>query len=214
MSSNKDKVLQTEQKQQTYYKQISLAEAQRAIFIDFEGFVKETPSLIGICIEKSFEQIVLTEDLRSAANAKNLRFIDGNTLIKQLVNQAKKENRRIVAFSTHELAKCREYFNVDLSPFYCNANSVAKAWKRKKFPEIKKRFSGLKQYLSFIGFERGAYLGDRQSTQRIQSVRKMLAVKGDYEKLTPTVKAKWTKLLEHNEIDVLGMKKLVLETFK
>jgi hypothetical protein len=42
----------------------------------------------------------------------------------------------------------------------------------------------------------------------------MLSAKGDYEKLTPTVKAKWTKLLEHNEIDVLGMKQLVLETFK
>lgn len=138
MSSNKDKVLQTEQKQQTYYKQISLTEAQRAIFIDFEGFVKETPSLISISIEKSFEQIVLTEDLRPAANAKNLRFIDGNTLIKQLVNQAKKENRRIVAFSTHELTKCREYFNVDLSPFYCNANSVAKAWKRKNFLKLKR----------------------------------------------------------------------------
>jgi hypothetical protein len=38
----------------------------------------------------------------------------------------------------------------------------------------------------------------------------MLGKRGAYRALTPVVKAKWTKLLEHNEIDCRGMRALVL----
>ncbi len=197
--------------QRKFESTISSAEAIRAIYIDFEGFIKETPSLIGISIDAKFEQVVLVQELKLAAEAKGLRAVTGYDLVNELIELAKKENRRIVAFSTHEINKCNEYYKLDLSPFYCNANTVAKKWKRKAFPEHKDRLKGLKDYLSFIHYERGLYLGERQSTQRIDSVRKMLAKKGSYESLTSTVKAKWTKLLEHNEIDVLGMKALVIK---
>lgn len=59
---------------------------------------------------------------------------------------------------------------------------------------------------------RGDYLGVKQTTQRIKAVEDMLARKGVCELLTPVNKAKWTKLLEHNKIDVLGMKKLVYKS--
>jgi hypothetical protein len=48
-------------------KKISLAEAERVIYIDFEGFVKEAPALIGIQVEDNFEQLVLDARFSGAA---------------------------------------------------------------------------------------------------------------------------------------------------
>ena len=62
-----------------------------------------------------------------------------------------------------------------------------------------------------VGVFRGDYLGVRQTTQRIKAVEDMLERKGSYQLLTAVNKAKWTKLLEHNKIDVEGMKALVLK---
>ena len=42
----------------------------------------------------------------------------------------------------------------------------------------------------------------------------MLAKRKNFEDLTPVVKAKWTKLLDHNKIDVQGMKFLVMNAVK
>lgn len=45
-----------------------------------------------------------------------------------------------------------------------------------------------------------------QTTQRINSVIKALARRnGDFEQITPTNKAKFTKLLKHNEFDVMAL---------
>jgi hypothetical protein len=43
-------------------KKISLAEAERAIYIDFEEFEKEAPALLGVLIDGAFEQIILDEN--------------------------------------------------------------------------------------------------------------------------------------------------------
>ena len=55
---------------------ISSAEAERAIYIDFEGFQDKSPSLIGVLVENDFEQIVLDPELESAARAKSMRLVN------------------------------------------------------------------------------------------------------------------------------------------
>jgi hypothetical protein len=40
----------------------------------------------------------------------------------------------------------------------------------------------------------------------------MLIKRGRYERLTPTAKGKWTKLLAHNKIDCDGLRALMLLT--
>ena len=43
--------------------------------------------------------------------------------------------------------------------------------------------------------------------KRLRAVGNMLIARGnDYSRLTPTVKAQWTKLLKHNEYDCFGMR--------
>jgi hypothetical protein len=189
-------------------KKISKVDVERAIYIDFEGFMKHPPSLIGIMCEDDFWQVVLVEDLILAAQAKNIKFDDGKNLISNLIHRAVDEDRKIVAYSSFEKEQCHRWYDLDISSLYVNANLVARSWKKIAFPQEK--ISGLKDYLKLINYPRGDHLGIKQSTQRIKSVSEMIAKKGSYELLTTTQKGKWTRLLNHNRIDVEGMKALML----
>jgi len=181
---------------------------RRAIYIDFEGFMDKAPSLIGVAIGSQFYQVALDEGLRLAAEAKKIPVREGDELVRDLLERAIREKRRIVAFSPCEKRICRKYYQLDLSPVYADANRIVKKWLAKAYPELKRRPKSLKAYLKLIGYERAACLGERQAAQRIRAVRGMCIRRGSYEALTGCAKAKWTKLLEYNKIDVLGMREL------
>jgi hypothetical protein len=181
---------------------------RRAIYIDFEGFLDKAPSLIGVAINSKFYQVVLDEGLRLAADAKKIPVRSGNQLVRDLLERAMREKRRIVAFSPCEKQICRKFYQLDLSPVYADANRVVKRWVAKAYIELKRRPKSLKAYLRLIGYERATCLGERQAAQRIRAVRGMCMRRGSYEALTGCVKAKWTKLLAYNKIDVLGMREL------
>jgi hypothetical protein len=181
---------------------------KNAIYIDFEGLMDRTPSLIGVAIGSKFYQAALDDGLRLAAAAKKIQVREGDDLVRDLLERAIREKRRIVAFSPCEKRICRKYYQLDLSPVYADANRIVKNWVAKAYPELKHRPKSLKAYLKLIGYERAACLGERQAAQRIRAVRGMCGRRGAYEALTGCVKAKWTKLLEYNKIDVLGMREL------
>jgi len=102
------------------------------------------------------------------------------------------------------------YAQTDITDCYRDARMIAKRWVNRLHATEPINGRGLKDFLAFIEFPRGAYLGERKATKRIKAVRDMLRKKGSFEALTPVVKAKWTKLLEHNAIDCRGMRSLVL----
>ena len=181
---------------------------KRAIYIDFEGFWGQAPALIGVAIGSRFYQVALDDGLRLAAAAKKIPVRSGDGLVRGLLERAVREKRRIVAFSPCEKRICRDYYRLDLAPVYTDANRVVKAWVAKAYPELKRRPKSLKAYLRLIGYPRAACLGERQAAQRIRAVRGMCEKRGSYEALTGCVKAKWTKLLEYNKVDVLGMREL------
>jgi hypothetical protein len=190
-------------------KYLSLAAAERAIYIDFEGFTDQTPALIGILIDDQFEQVVLDPRLQQAAEVKHLRVVSLVAIIKEVVNRANSEKRQIVAYSQHEKNVVQRFADIDLTGPYRDARMIAMRWRRRPF-ETGNTDRTLKNYLKAIGFVRGAYLGDRLSTTRLVEVIKMLDERTAYDKLTAVKKAKWTKLLSHNRIDCEGMKALVL----
>lgn len=181
---------------------------RRAIYIDFEGFMDKEPSLLGVAIGSKFYQVALDEGLRLAAEAKKIPVRSGDQLVRDLLERAIREKRRIVAFSPCEKRISKKYYQLDLSPVYADANRIVKRWVVKAYPEIRRRPKSLKAYLKLIGYERATCLGERQAAQRIQAVRGMCLKRGSYEALTGCVKAKWTKLLVYNKIDVLGMREL------
>ncbi len=57
------------------FSDITLAEAERAIYIDFEGFENKSPHLIGVLIDDTYQSIVLDPELTLAAEQRQLHVM-------------------------------------------------------------------------------------------------------------------------------------------
>jgi hypothetical protein len=99
---------------------------------------------------------------------------------------------------------------VEVGSKYRDARMIGRRWINSLHPGTVSEW-GLADLLSFIGYDVPTHLGKGNAAKRIRDVSNGLAAKhGDYSRLTPVQKAKWTKLLEYNRIDCLGMRDLVL----
>jgi hypothetical protein len=191
---------------------ISPSEIERALYLDFEGFVESPPSLAGIRCENDFHQVVFDDALEPAAAAKGLHLALVDNFLRELLHRCQREDRRLVAFSQHEKNVAALWADVDLTSVYCDSRKVAKRWVNRAGRGAGLKEWGLKDLLRLISFERPTHLGAQQATQRLRYVRTMLIKRGRYERLTPTAKGKWTKLLAHNKIDCDGLRALMLLT--
>ncbi len=186
--------------------QITSQEAERAIYIDFEGFTEEPPALLGILVEDEFEQIVLQQNLKSAADFKDLRTVSLSEILRELQSRCLTEKRYLVAFSIHESEVAWEHAQMDLSHIYKNALKIAKRWKYRMGLDPHRQIRSLKEYLAWLGFTIPQHLGNQKATKRLGNVISMIEKRGDFEACTPVVKAKWTKLLQYNMYDCEGTK--------
>jgi len=193
---------------------ITEKEAREAIYIDFEGFVDKSPTLVGVLIEGEFEQTVFDPRLSPAAEAKGLEMVALPDFVAEMVGLSLKKNRCIVAYSQHEKNLILQYSGIGLEDRYRDARKIAVRWKKWLYPKRKTEGNGLKDFLKFIDYPRGDYLGERKTTSRLSAVIGMLERRVNYNELTSVVKAKWTKLLQHNKIDCTGMCALTLRAAK
>lgn len=189
---------------------MSALEAERAIYLDFEGFEDQTPSLLGILIGDWLEQDVFDPSLKLAADAKHLRLTTLDEAVDRILSMSLEQDRLIVGYSQHEKDVIRTFAQRELNGRYRDARMIAKRWKTICHREKPIAGFGLKDFLALINYPRGGHLGEKKSTSRLKAVADMLSRKGNYAALTPVVKGKWTKLLEHNEVDCRGMRALVL----
>lgn len=193
-----------------FFGSITKVEAKRGIYIDFEGFEDKPPTLLGLQIDGDFKQVIFDERLQPAANEKGLSIEKPRAFLANLVRQAKQESRRLFAYSQYENNIFRDFYSLDLDPFYCDVRFIAKKLKSKKYPNYELKSRELKKYLEMIGFERPKNLGIQKSTKRIRDVLTGLEKKNnDFSQLTSTQKSKWTNLLKHNKYDVKGIEAIV-----
>jgi hypothetical protein len=192
------------------YKQIAPKEAFRAIYIDFEGFMKDSPSLIGIACEYEFKQVVLSEGLYPAAEAKGLETASLERIGQELLARSDDENRLIVGYSQLERKILWKYGSVDVQQRYRDARMIGRRWiNRVHRGEVTEW--GLMDLLQLMGYEVPTHLGKGLVTKRLRGVLRGLEVNaGRYEDLTPVQKAKWTKLLRYNRVDCLATRDLVM----
>ena len=159
---------------------ISTAEAERAVYIDFEGIQDHPPALLGILVGEHLEQVVLDVELEAAAVAKQLRLALLLDEMNRLLDLCRREERLIVAYSQHEKNVVRDFAGLDLTGSYRDARMIAKRWKAIRHPAAPIEGRGLKDFLKFINYERGAYLGERKSTSRLEAVRAGLRTRNGY----------------------------------
>ena len=195
-------------------KRITQQEAQRAFYIDFEGFVDQSPALLGILVEDEFEQVALQQSLKSAADFKGMRTMTLQEILNELQERCLHEKRHLVAFSMHEFEVAKEHAQIDLSPFYKNALKIAKRWKRRMGLDPRHQIRTLKDYLAWLQYPLPRHLGNQVATRRLADVIAMSERRGSFDACTPVVKAKWTKLLQYNQNDCEGTKFLTTLTTK
>ncbi len=216
---------------------VSLQEALDGVYIDFEGNVDHDASLLGVLYRGSkhdvFFQMVHEETLWPAADAKasNPKFNCERASIDnaaQLLLDLSASGRRVYAFSEREAQVFREEATEPLgnsvADLIVNVRKPAKRWKSKFFRDkkfvkhprfLKSGKNTLANFLDLIDIHYPAYLGFKKTGPRIAAVRNQLTKKqGDWTKVTPTVKAKWTKALAKNRLDCEYLRDLTVRIAK
>ena len=203
---------------------LSPDQARRALYIDFEGTMTDPASFLGIACEGEWEVIVVEEALwptvSHGARGGSIRQATIREALTELRNRAKRESRTIVAWSTRELDEIQSTLP-DAGPEAAwwtanliNALPIAKRWAKQNSVPIRaipsthggreNRYS-LTGFMEAVGFEVPKTFGPGNSAQRIRHVRTQLATRGSFEALTRTAKGKWSRGLQHNRYDCLGL---------
>jgi hypothetical protein len=196
------------------YRQLSSTDARRALYVDFEGGQDRQPVLLGTLrrgrgADPFVHQVVL--DPAFAPTRTEVREFRG--AVEAVVVRAEHADRRIVAWSQHELDVVREHCADDpalvarFESRYVNALAVAKHWTARCCPEQRPEDRTLGAYLAFIGYdappdaERG-HVGDT-----IRALRPTLEAG---RPLTSNQRLRWIRLLTHNQHDCAGMRAVCL----
>lgn len=207
---------------------LSLSDARRALYIDFEGRVEGPPSFLGILPGEAepgdIIQLVTEERLWPLSVAydrcKPCVLPDA---VADLLDLAERESRRLIAWSDRERKCFESYGKLDagrrrqLDGLYVDAKSIAKTWKARVHPQAvfkRDRRRGthrLKHYCRLVGYVIPRYIGDEKTGERIDRLRKGLERHQDYVNLPGGAKRAAKKLLDHNLHDCAGMREVVLQ---
>lgn len=198
--------------------------AKRALYIDFEGTMTEPASFLGIACEGFWEAVIVEEALWPAAahgvRSGSVRNAHLHDVLTELRERSEHEDRCVVAWSTRELDEISsalpeasaeaDWWRANL----INALPIAKKWAKSRSIQIREIPSthgerpnrhSLTGYMEAVGFDIPHNLGPGNSAQRIRHVRTQLATRGSFESLTRTTKGKWSRGLQHNRYDCLGL---------
>ena len=184
-------------------------EADRAIYIDFEGFTDRSPDLLGILCEENFKQVVLKRSLVSTTSSGSTSFQPIQSILRELKRRAESENRKIIAFSEHEADVARRFANVDLLPMYKNARIIARRLSSLLSVHRYTNCRTLTDFLDLLNFQYPQHIGQGLATTRLRIVQESIRQYGNYERCPESVKREWRNLLEYNRLDCVGMKYLV-----
>ena len=208
---------------------VTPADADRALYLDFEGLMGEVPCLLGVRsgLLGPTEQFILDAGLapmdgyESPSITWTVRAVDPVALFRRLRADVLRDGRRVFAWSTRESQAMADLLAEDpeLAAFWTDAveNAIphARAWKRRhhadvEFPAVDRRGRHrLECYEQLLGIHRMTVHGGGLTTKRIRGVRTGLARHGAADLMTRTQKGYWTKLLVHNELDCAGLAAVV-----
>ena len=207
-------------------------QAQRAIYIDFEGFEEEPPSLFGwvwaigkkatdsnlACVQdihdKSLQRLVGAAEIpEGSVNRYKQRPFSVGQAINELVRLADKQDRLIVSWSTHELNKIAES---ELSPGllrlfklnYRDGKATAKKWFQQLGLSTASQSNQLVRYLDHAGYPMPDTYRLGETTKRLRSVLGGIKTRGSYTKLTAHQQECWRGLLDHNFVDCHGLRQV------
>ena len=195
------------------FERMTNAEALRALYVDFEGEKDKTPVLLGVHRRGGSDRPHVHSHVMDAAFAWGANVTSLHDAVLNVVMRAEKGDRRIVAWTEHELKIVRTYLDEDpelvrrFEARFANAKRLAERWRNRLHGGDKPTDGRLASYLAHVRYEvpaEGAP-GDVGET-----IRKLRATSPRGNALTALQVERWRRLVEHNRHDCIGMRRLTL----
>jgi hypothetical protein len=194
---------------------MTVSEAEDALYIDFEGITDQPPVLLGTLHrpgrgEEPFVHQVVLDPLFEPVGPQLRTARDA---IRVVVARAEARNRRIVAWTEHELHVVRRLCADDpelvvrFEVRYVNALALAKRWANRCHPDERPAEGTLAAYLEYIGYEVPVGAGPGHVGDTIRAITPTLA---GGRPPTDLQRARWARLLKHNRHDCAGMREVCL----
>ena len=142
------------------FKQLSAAEALRALYIDFEGRKDEPPVLLGVQRHggRGTRPYVQQDVVDPVFAGLVPRYLPLHDCVENVVRRAEHGDRRIVSWSQHDLDVVRTLEDADpelvvrFEARYVNALAVAKRWRNRCQDGHKPIEGALANYLALIEY--------------------------------------------------------------
>ena len=201
------------------------------IYLDFEGFMNEPPTFVGYLFNSKFTQVIFDETFLLIAKEKGLKFQKYDEFCIEILKTSNQSGQPITAWSEREKEALDKF---DIPYRYCNLRKEVKTLIEKD-KRLKAKHRDMPEYWKYARYTRAGRLnparnhnkcktwslttilklfnyselgtgyGSGKVTSRIRDIQSGLKARGTYEDLTLTQKSKWTKLQNHNRVDVEGM---------
>ena len=205
---------------------LTAVEAARALHLDFEGFKNGPPVFAGIRVDGGWTATVFGDvapDLVPAAEAKGLAVTTLDAFLNKTVDRAVTEDRMVTGFSVREFQVFEErgVASDHLRSRFVNLLPLGRRWRRETHPAAEARVKAVRarrkrsgrwvgghgntllDFAKLLEAPRRASYGKVCTTSRLRHVMTQVERRGEFSRLTPTAKGKWTRVLQHNETDCL-----------
>lgn len=190
---------------------ITPAEAERAIYLDYEGNMDRPPTLVGWMVDGALQGAIVEPGFATCAGrwrVKHIGVCHHAERISRLINLAQEENRLIVSWSEHDHrimsnaldSTCRER----LDQVYRNAIPTARRWHW--YTSSTRAVNGsLAYFLDVMGYPVPTMYGPNVVGDGLRLIRKQLEEGRGYQALTPKAREGWRAVVKHNMHDLQGM---------
>ena len=207
-------------------REVTLDQARRAIYIDFEGNADAPPTLLGVYVqdpehggsmrhlvhEPAFWPLGAAPQSPSVA-ADEVVVASLPSALDAIKHRATTENRLVISWSRREALAIRESgCSDDTLHFFeehlVDAKVIAKNWKRKAHPDQRWErlprvgIHTLDRYMALVGYTVPTAHRPGKTGSRLRSIRARIE---SGKPLTRGLRAHWTKLLNHNFHDCVGL---------
>ena len=201
----------TEQRPKASKAKLTAQEANKAIYIDYEGNMKLPPTLLGWYVDGKYMASILEplfETCKNRYKAKGIFIEDHTELALRLIQQAEDEGRLIVSWSEHDyLQMCKVLSPHDaerLKLIYRNAIRTARPWYRKKYGPLPEKAS-LDFFEDLLGFHVPDRFGLGLVGNSLRLIRGQINERRGYADFTNAARDGWTAVVRHNKLDLEGM---------
>ena len=196
------------------FKQLSAAEALRALYIDFEGRKDESPVLLGVHRRGRGSRPSVQQDVVDPVFAGLVpRYLPLRDCVENVVRRAEHGDRRIVSWSQHDLRVVRTLREEDpglvvrFEARYADARGLAKSWRSRLQVGDRPAAATLANYLALIEY---AVPDDAEPGHVGDTIRDLRPRLARGLPLTAKQQARWDRLVEHNRFDCAGMRAICL----